>query len=118
MLSHLRGHHGFISSVTFSPDGSKIISVSLDQSIRVWDAGTGAELSRSYTMIAVDTVSSSALRGPIVSSDKEWFTDINTGRCLGRLPVGAGIYGCQIHGLICAGWTTEDKLVLIHFPAM
>ena len=33
-----------ISSVAFSPDGSKIISGSYDSTIRVWDASTGVEM--------------------------------------------------------------------------
>ena len=44
MLPSIRGHHGSVSSVTFSPDGSKIISGSEDRTIRVWDASTGVEM--------------------------------------------------------------------------
>jgi WD40 repeat protein len=33
-----------INSVAFSPDGSKIISGSVDNTIRVWDANTGVEM--------------------------------------------------------------------------
>ena len=32
-----------VSSVTFSPDGSKIVSGSYDMTVRVWDASTGME---------------------------------------------------------------------------
>jgi len=114
MLPPLQGHNDFICSVTFSLDGSKIISVYSDKTTQMWDASTGVQLSCSHT--AVDNISSSALHGPIVVSDEGWFTNINTGRCLGRLPVGAGIYKGKVHGSTCAGWTTEHKLVLIHFP--
>jgi WD40 repeat protein len=113
MLPPLQGHDSRIYSVAFSPDGSKIVS-KIYKTIRVWDASTGAELSCSNT--AVDDISSSALYGPIVFSDDEWFTNISTGKCLGRLPVGAGIYRCKFHGFTCAGWTGAHKLVLIHFP--
>ena len=44
MFPPLRGHDGLdgpIYSVAFSPDGSKIISGSDDETIRVWDASTG-----------------------------------------------------------------------------
>ena len=44
MLSPLQGHDSGINSVTFSPDGSKIISGSDDKTIRVWDASTGVEM--------------------------------------------------------------------------
>ena len=43
-LLQLRGHGGWINSVAFSPDGSKIISGSDDKTIRVWDASTGIEM--------------------------------------------------------------------------
>ena len=32
-------HSGAIFSVAFSPDGTKIVSGSLDKTIKVWDAG-------------------------------------------------------------------------------
>jgi len=114
MLSPLRGHDDLITSVAFSADGSKIVSGS-DDKTRIRHASTGSNLSCSHT--AVDDISSSPLYGPIVSFNKGWFTNINTGRCLGKLPVGAGIRFCRIHGSTCAGWTTDHKLVLIHFPA-
>jgi len=33
-----------IRAVTFSSDGTQIVSGSVDKSVRVWDASTGAEL--------------------------------------------------------------------------
>src|SRR5262249_7834638 len=38
------GHRGAIVSVAFSPDGKYVISGSLDQTARLWDAATGAPL--------------------------------------------------------------------------
>ena len=43
-LIQLRGHDSLVNSVAFSPDGSKIISGSNDETIRVWDASTGIEM--------------------------------------------------------------------------
>ncbi len=40
----LRGHSDSVNSVSFSPDGSRIVSGSSDNSIKLWDAATGAEL--------------------------------------------------------------------------
>ena len=44
MLPPLRGHNSSVLSVAFSPDGSKIVSGSYDETIRVWDASTGVEM--------------------------------------------------------------------------
>jgi WD40 repeat protein len=39
-------HSDYISSVAFSPDGSKIVSGSGDQTIKVWDSGAPRALDR------------------------------------------------------------------------
>jgi WD40 repeat protein len=40
----LRGHEGHVLSVSFSPDGKRIVSSGMDRRIRVWDAATGSEI--------------------------------------------------------------------------
>ena len=40
----LVGHSCWVFSVSFSPDGSRIVSGSDDKTVRVWDSHTGAEL--------------------------------------------------------------------------
>ena len=37
-----RGHNSLVYSVAFSPDGSRIVSGSSDNALRLWDANTGA----------------------------------------------------------------------------
>ncbi|KAG2073243.1 WD40 repeat-like protein, partial [Suillus decipiens] len=37
----LRGHTSTVSSVSFSPDGTRIVTGSYDKTVRLWDAGTG-----------------------------------------------------------------------------
>ncbi|KAG2036722.1 hypothetical protein BDR03DRAFT_898125 [Suillus americanus] len=37
----LRGHTSSVNSVSFSPDGTRIVTGSLDKTVRLWDAGTG-----------------------------------------------------------------------------
>jgi hypothetical protein len=43
-LFTLYGHTGAVTSVAFSPDGTRIVSRSDDRTARVWDARTGAPL--------------------------------------------------------------------------
>ena len=33
----LKGHSGYVMSVSFSPDGKRIVSGSLDNTLKVWD---------------------------------------------------------------------------------
>jgi WD40 repeat protein len=40
----LQGHTGVMTSASFSPDGSKILTTSTDHTARVWDARTGIQL--------------------------------------------------------------------------
>src|SRR5262249_8034248 len=40
----LRGHVGALRGVVFSPDGRRLASAGLDQSIKLWDTATGQEV--------------------------------------------------------------------------
>jgi len=44
LVGPFEGHASTIWSVTFSPDGSKIVSGSYDNTIRIWDAQTGVNV--------------------------------------------------------------------------
>lgn len=39
------GHADGVSSLDLSPDGTKVLSGGLDSTLRVWDIGTGKEIS-------------------------------------------------------------------------
>lgn len=40
----LEGHHGYVNQLAFTSDGSRIVSCSNDETVRVWDAATGASI--------------------------------------------------------------------------
>ncbi|KIM83198.1 hypothetical protein PILCRDRAFT_69471 [Piloderma croceum F 1598] len=116
VLPPLRGHDGSVTYAAFSLDGSKIMSGSWDNTIRVWDVSTGAEMAPTQiTHQADDEISASKRDCPIVSLHQGWFTDLLTGRCLGKLPVGSSYYGWRVWGSYCVGWTAEHELVILRF---
>ena len=44
LLRTLEGHAAIVTSVAYSPDGSRIVSGSGDNTARVWDAGSGKKI--------------------------------------------------------------------------
>ncbi len=43
-ISVLRGHRDTVTSGVYSPDGTRIVTASNDMTVRVWNAGTGAQI--------------------------------------------------------------------------
>ena len=43
-VTELRGHRSVVTDITYSPDGSRLLTSSMDGTVRFWDAVTGAAL--------------------------------------------------------------------------
>ena len=41
LLRTFEGHTGWVTSVAFSPDGTRVLSGSADNTLKLWDAATG-----------------------------------------------------------------------------
>jgi WD40 repeat protein/GTPase SAR1 family protein len=89
--STLQGHSGEVPSVAFTPDG-RILSASVDTSVRVWDAGSGQEMVKlvGHTKRVCSVVAlrdnARALSGGFDRTLKLW--DLSSGKCLKTIECG------------------------------
>jgi WD40 repeat protein len=79
-LHTLRGHGAAVRSLTWSPDGRRLVSGDLDGTVKIWDAALGQELLtlREHNAVADDVVWSADGRQLAVYS-------MGTSRDLGRV---------------------------------
>jgi len=68
LLKTFRGHEGNVLSLLWSLDGKRLVSSSVDGTVREWDVDTGAELRRNDLDQRTDTVAMDAL-GRIYAGD-------------------------------------------------
>jgi WD40 repeat protein len=69
----LKGHRSSVRGVAFSPSGTQVVSISMDEDIRIWNAATGdtvAELpGHEYSILDLAVVESE--QGPLVATVSE-----------------------------------------------
>jgi WD40 repeat protein len=87
-IRSLKGHSGGVYSVAMSPDASTLVSSSSDQTVKIWDAATGALIRTLADVEAGPAVAVSPDAAKIItgSSDhtvKIW--DTQTGRLIRTL---------------------------------
>ena len=88
-LKTLYGHSFYVYSVAYSPDGTKIISSSDDETIKIWGANTGQCLktleghSWEVDSVAYSPDGTKIISGSVDKTIKIW--DANTGQCLKTL---------------------------------
>jgi small GTP-binding protein len=89
LVRTLRGHAGWIGRIAWSPDGRMLASPSQDESIRLWDAGTGECLrtleghSSTVYSVAFDPTGATLVSGSEDKSVKLW--EAASGRLLRTL---------------------------------
>jgi WD40 repeat protein len=92
----LQGHTTSVTACAWSPDGTRIVSGSDDNSLKVWDAATGECLSTGHQLPEHQTAAIDEQTGRVMSASPEawrwlgWMvTDPKTGE-VRRLPIHAG----------------------------
>ncbi|KZP17439.1 hypothetical protein FIBSPDRAFT_1046926 [Athelia psychrophila] len=120
-LPPLEGHEQSVMSVAFSPDGTEIVSRSSEGTARLWDAVTGKLLNGDYGDAPLPHHTSPDKAQMSLSLDEQdYLTDVNSGHCLGKIPVGFVFDEPLCHGSRCVVWRAATSHhwvpVFIHFP--
>jgi WD40 repeat protein len=82
-LKTLRGHTGVVRSLAFSPDGSKLVTASYDNTAKIWDVATGLEIRSLNEHASSVNAASFAANGNVVTGGEDgtirvW--DVATGK--------------------------------------
>ena len=95
----LSGHSDYVSSVVFSPDGSRVITGSRDNTVRSWDVATGRQLSVFE--------SSSPVTAVAISSGGRLFIANSRG----------GLQSCSLGSLQCLALETGTRSAIVSLRA-
>jgi WD40 repeat protein len=73
LIPDIEGHTGYVTSVVFSPNSKQVVSALSDQTVRLWDAATGApqQTLEGYTDY-VTLVAFSPNGKQVVSASSDW----------------------------------------------
>ncbi|KIJ22405.1 hypothetical protein M422DRAFT_83772, partial [Sphaerobolus stellatus SS14] len=81
------GHQDWVSSVAFSPDGTKMLSASYDRTVRIWDTSTGQTLGQPLhhqRWVISSAFSPDGTKIASTSGNEIQMWDISTGQPLGQ----------------------------------
>jgi WD40 repeat protein len=82
------GHTATVTKVLFLPDSKHVVSVSMDKTIRLWDASNGEPISTYH--LPVGPGDEGALFGAAISPNGQWLA-------VAGVPFGNGKHGCLVH---------------------
>ncbi|CDF37477.1 WD40-repeat containing protein [Chondrus crispus] len=104
VLRSFRGHRSRVACVAMSGNGRRVVSGSLDKSVRVWDLETGAQVGDALVgqMGPVSSVAMSGDGRRVVSGSLDWIVrmwDVETGAHVGDALVGHtdGVFGVAMN---------------------
>ncbi|KAF7510585.1 hypothetical protein GJ744_006197 [Endocarpon pusillum] len=118
-LQTLQGHRQRVVLVTFSQDSTRLASVSLDQTIKVWDASSGdclltLECNRSIQSVAFSHTSAELVSVSDDGTIQVW--NVSSGECLQMLKVRSGSSLVSVafsHDLTRFGSASQDRSVQV-----
>ena len=116
VLPALQGHQSLVHSVTFSPDGTQILSCSYDRSERVWDAITGLQHCVAASSDHMPNICDHLLTRTIHGVEDGQVVHLPTDRTIFKHPVIIDPYSVASYDKSLAVGTRNGQLHVMHFP--